>query len=68
MRDAAAAPAMTFVFTIDVALQPPIVLTEAARRTSRVHSHRGRNRPMDLGFGPRSSLGEEIGQSNDPGT
>lgn len=29
MRDAAAAPSMAHVFTIDVALQPPIVLAEA---------------------------------------
>lgn len=30
MRDAAAAPSMAYAFTIDVALQPPIVLTESA--------------------------------------
>ena len=31
MRDAVAAPSMAYVFTIDVALQPPIVLTESPR-------------------------------------
>ncbi len=63
MRYTAAAPSMAYVFTIDVALQPPIVLTESPL-VAACTSPSWVAPSVALGFRPRSSPGAGTGRSN----